>query len=282
MAMTFHFDNTGHWEADLDVKPCDRYNNAELTITLKVFLQQVNPAGGAATGTAREWGTDAAGVSGPGHGTARQIVKWTPHTWRDWTNRYQREAQDFWTGKFWLTATHDFADLDYSDKTVKYRPNIWCRFKLDLVDAAAKAQASISVVRLASSEPFFRSDAANYDSRDLDPDASTHAGHHYLQRANIHEVGHLLGLDHASSTSPACVASGNIGSESCYCATAADCGNIMGAGEGARESNASPWISAMNSLGGGSTWTTFLRRHYPRTMDEVKHNKEVTVRPHRG
>ncbi len=52
----------GRWDSELNPIPCDRYNNAELTIFLRGFLQQANPAGGAAQGTAREWGTDGGGV----------------------------------------------------------------------------------------------------------------------------------------------------------------------------------------------------------------------------
>jgi hypothetical protein len=48
--------NPNRWDNELNPLPCDRYNNTELTIFLRVFLQQVNPAGGAAAGTAREWG----------------------------------------------------------------------------------------------------------------------------------------------------------------------------------------------------------------------------------
>jgi predicted Zn-dependent protease len=273
----------GRWDSELNPLPCDRYNNAELTLFLRVFLQQANPAGGAAQGTAREWGTDAAG-SGPGHGTARRIVRWTPQAWKRWSERYQKEVQNFWSGKFWLVATHPFSELDFTDKSVTYRPNIWCRFNLTITDNAADAHTSISVVRLHPSESFFRSDSANYDDRDLEYDRSTRGGKVYRQRAHLHEVGHLLGLDHASSTSAACTAAGSVGAEPCYCATPDDCSNIMGAGEKTRESNAAPWQRAIMEHGGGAVlnWVVAPRRHYPRTLDQVRTSQQITTKPKRG
>ena len=94
IAMIGSISNPNRWDSELNSLPCDRYNNAELTIFLRVFLRQVNPAGGAAEGTAREWGTDPAGT-GSGHGPARNIVRWTPNLWAQWTQRYQREVQSF-------------------------------------------------------------------------------------------------------------------------------------------------------------------------------------------
>jgi hypothetical protein len=273
----------GRWDSELNPIPCDRYNNAELTIFLRVFLQQANPAGGAAQGTAREWGTDAAG-SGPGHGTARKIVRWSADAWNRWRGRYEREIQSFWNGRFWLVATHAFSELDFTDKSVTYRPNIWCRFNLEVTDNAANAHTSLSVVRLHASESFFRSDSANYDNCDIEYNNTNHGGKAYRQRAHLHEVGHLLGLDHAAATTAACTAAGNIGAEPCYCATADDCSNIMGAGEKVRESNASPWQRAIAEHVGGAalTWIVKLRRHYPRTLEQVRTGQQITAKRRRG
>ncbi len=284
MPLTGSRTNPGRWDSDLDPTMCDRYNNAELCVYLRVFLRQANPAGGAATGTAREWGTDAHGTSGTGRGTARRIVRWNDTTWNSWTARYQRDVQRFWDGKFWLVARHAMDELDFEDRGVTYRPNLWCRFRLRLAQSEAAAHAAISVVRLHSSETFFRSDSRHYDSRDIQISRSTHAGRAYRQSTPVHEVGHLLGLGHAAQGSAACTAAGNTGAEPCYCATASDCGNIMGAGSSRRASNASPWQLAIEEHGGGSrsNWEVKLRRHYPRTLDQVRRRGAVTSRPARG
>ncbi len=271
MTITGSRTNPGRWDSELDSRPCDRYNNAECTIPLRIFLQQVNPAGGARQGTARAWGTDEAGISGSGRGTARKIVRWTAGTWSSWCRRYQRDVQAFWHGKFWLVPRRHFSDLDFTDRGVTYRPNVWCRFRLVLVDSSASAHKSISVVRLHTSERFFRSDSSHYDNRDIEFGSSRHHSQTFRQRAHVHEAGHALGLPHASSTNAACTGSGNVGHTSCYCATALDCGNIMGAGERLRPSNAAPWQQALEEHGVGirTEWDVRMRRHYP--MQIVPH-----------
>jgi hypothetical protein len=275
--------NPGRWDSELNPLPCDRYNNAELTIAMRVFLEQANPAGGADKGTAKEWGTDASGT-GSGHGTARKIVKWTPETWNRFRRRYKSEVQSYWDGKFWLVNTANFAEMDFEDRKVTYRPNLWCRFTLEVADSAAKAHTTISVVRLGPDERVFRSDSGHYDDHDLNVKSSAHSGKTYSQRAHLHEVGHLLGLGHAAETSSACVSGGNVGAEACYCSTPDDCANVMGAGEKIRESNASPWQKAIDEHGGGSAanWTVYLKQHYPRTLEDVRLGREITACPSRG
>ena len=51
------------WDAELDRSMCDRYNNAELTLVLKLHIQKIDPSGGT--------------VTHPDHdGTPRKIVAW--------------------------------------------------------------------------------------------------------------------------------------------------------------------------------------------------------------
>ena len=61
------------WDALLDTDVCDPYNNADLTITLKMGFKQINPAKGAIIGTHNDYGDP----SSP----ARKIIKWTPAEW---------------------------------------------------------------------------------------------------------------------------------------------------------------------------------------------------------
>jgi len=48
--------NPSLWDSDIDPLPCNRYNNAELSIMLRVFLQQVNPARGRRSGNSSRVG----------------------------------------------------------------------------------------------------------------------------------------------------------------------------------------------------------------------------------
>jgi len=58
----------------------------------------------------------------------------------------------------------------------------------------------------------------------------------------------------------------------------------MGAGEKVRASNASPWQRAIEEHGGGAAlnWIVALRRHYPRTLEQVRTGLQITAKPNRG
>ena len=61
-------------------------------------------------------GTSTTGTANDHNGTARDIVRWTAAQWTAWTDRYQRECQRFWHGKFWLMTPRDFTEFDYDDR----------------------------------------------------------------------------------------------------------------------------------------------------------------------
>ena len=54
------------FDAELDETICDEYNNADLTLSLKLGFRQINPSGGAARGTYHDYGNPAK--------TARNII----------------------------------------------------------------------------------------------------------------------------------------------------------------------------------------------------------------
>ncbi len=64
------------FEAELNTDCCDPYNNAELTLTLKLGFRQINPAGGAAEGTYHDYGDAAEPTS--------KIGNWTTGSWTLW------------------------------------------------------------------------------------------------------------------------------------------------------------------------------------------------------
>ena len=223
--------------------------NCSIHLYLKIFLKKIDPAGGAATGTADDWDTK------NNHGKKRNIVKWPKGDFEAWSERYQRECQEFWDRKFWLRPPAKYDKLDFAYNKRNYRPNAECRLNLSVVSVQSLADHVIEVVKLAKTETFFRSDSGHYDDRDLNAEM-TNSG--YMQRAHIHEVGHLLTLGHSTEDSPAC----KNNNDACY----AD-DNVMGGGEVITAWDARPWQTAMEKATGlgVSQWNVSLAEVPPST-----------------
>ena len=266
------------YDVELDTDVCDAYNNADLTITLRVGFRQVNPAAGAADGTYNDYGRAT--------GTPRKIVKWSPVAWAQWKLNFVTTAQNYWNGKFWLVNNFPIYEIDRASK--KYRPNIYCRFKLIGSDAGAGVfNHVIDVVRLHSSETWFGSHSTLYDSLDTNSvqKGTDSAGKPIVQRAHVHEIGHLLGLGHVDIGKPHCLATGDTNAASCYGVADADKQSVMGQGMQLRTSHADPWrkavisLSSKGSLATAADWAAKTVRHYPRLPAEVAANLAITTRP---
>ncbi len=204
--------------------------NCGLNLYLKVFLRKVDPPNGAASGTAGDWSTRNE------RGPARNIVRWRPGEFEAWAAQYQRECQSFWDTKFWLCPPATYAGMDFQYQGTTLRPNARCGLHLSLVTSDTLADHTIEVVRLADTEPYYRSDSAHYDHRDLAPNPTSGG---LTQRAHIHEVGHLLTLGHSNESDAACVNNNPV----CYAGP-----NVMGSGEDIDTTNAVPWQNAMAAL----------------------------------
>lgn len=272
--------STASWDALLDTDVCDAYNNADLTITLKMGFKKINPPTGTAVGTYNDYG-DASSPS-------RKIVRWSAAEWAGWKNNFIRSAEKYWHGKFWLA--NNFSALEFDHKGVKYRPNIWCRFNLVGGDASAgKYHHVIEVVRLHKKENWFGSHAKLYDSLDtnLVRKGTDSKGKPIMQRAHVHEVGHLLGLGHVDIGKPHCLATSNTNAGSCYGVADADKFSVMGQGMQLRPKHANPWRRAITQLTGkgnvaiASDWNQKTTRHYPRTLAEAVAKKHIITRPKR-
>jgi hypothetical protein len=275
--------NKSDWDAELNTDVCDPYNNAELTIKLNLGFKQINPSGGAASGTYNDYGSRS--------GTPRKIVKWTSTDWASWKTHFVRSAQKFWHGKFWLV--NNFSVYDYTVKGVKYIPNIWCKFELTCGDAASLGSSGyhhvIEVVRLHRSETWFGSHSKLFDSLDsnLTIKGRDSRGNSIMQRAHVHEVGHLLGLGHVDEGKPHCPTSGNTNLGPCYGVADVDKYSVMGQGMQLRKKQANPWrramveISKKGSAASPTDWAPKLARHYPRTTAEVAAKSNITSRPKR-
>ncbi|TWS96132.1 hypothetical protein [Reyranella sp. CPCC 100927] len=290
------------FDAELNTDCCDPYNNAELTLTLRMGFKQINPSGGADKGTYHDYG-DATEPT-------RKIIKWTATSWTNWKTNFVSSAEAFWTGKFWLI--NDSGSFPFTKGTATYYPNVWCRFKLvGNESTVAGNHHTIDVVRLDPSESWFGSHSTLYDSKDTNSvkKATTSAGKKVMQRAHVHEVGHLLGLDHVDVGKPHCPAAGDTNAGMCYGVADADKLAVMGSGMQLRLENAYPWREAlrafaleelmMAAMGNPlllalgrvslsmpvasitSVWPAKMQRHYPRTEAELRAGTMITARPKR-
>lgn len=239
------------FDSELRTTMMNQTTNAELTLVLRIFLQQV--AGGTVNDADNRSFTTAA---------------WNQRVWQEWTARYQREAQAFWSGKYWLKTPVDNDDLIFTQNpgNIRWRCNVWCRFRLELATSAGTAHKTIQVANIVlprGSHPTagtFRSHETLYDQYDLGYGVYTRtdgAGHarEYYQRTFVHEVGHALGLPHigqmthnaqctADSSSPQ-----GTNSDSCYGTVHSERRDVMGFGE-------------RRSLHDGTPWQNRIGRHF--------------------
>jgi len=288
--------NLAKFDATLNTDCCDSRNNAELTLKLKLGFRQINPAGGAASGMYNDYGSAT--------GTPRKIVKWTPGEWSLWKQNFVRSAERFWHGKFWLV--NQLGLYGYKVGSQIWLPNVWCRFDLVGSDSTSGTHHHvIDVVRLDSTETWFGSHSTLYDSLDTNSvqKGTDSAGNAIMQRAHVHEVGHLLGLGHVDIGKAHCPATSNTNASACYGIADQDKNSVMGQGMQLRLEHAAPWITAMQAFVKAEPkstvytlppptllqtpgralmllfpWVPKLKRHYPRTPAEVEAGTLVTAR----
>lgn len=271
------------FDALLDTDVCNAHTNADLTLTLKMGFRQVNPAGGAAKGTHNDYGSPS--------GTPRKIIKWTVADWAAWKTGFCRSAQAFWDQKFWLiNGAGAFAFKAGSNIFI---PNVYCRFALVGSDASAGIHHHvIDVVRLDPSENWFGSHSTLYDSKDtLAVKKGTDSkGRAIMQRAHVHEVGHLLGMGHVDEGKAHCPASGDTNAGACYGVTDTDKNSVMGQGMRLDPKHGAPWLTALAEFvkaeSPSSVYTApaakviaataVMKRHYPRTTAEFEAGKMLT------
>lgn len=274
------------YDASLDTDRCSASTNADLTLTMRMGFRQINPLGGTAAGTYNDFGSPS--------GTPRKIIKWTPRDWATWKTNFCHSAQLFWDGKFWIDNRR--GAFAVRQRTDIFIPNAFCRFKLIGSDAATGFHHHvIDVVRLASDESWFGSHSTLYDSRDTAPvqKAMNSKGKPIMQRAHVHEVGHLLGLGHVAIGQPGCPATGDTNISPCYGVTDADKYSVMGGGMRRDAIHGAAWRDAFDDFAKLEPRSSIyvpppakvrqsspvLKRIYPRTTAEFEAGPLITKLP---
>lgn len=269
--------STPKWDAELNTDVCTEYDNADLTLTLNLGFKQINPAGGAATGTYHDYGDATA--------PARKTIKWTPGAWDAWMAKFVKSAQAYWHGKFWLM--NNFPEYEKAIKGVTYRPNIWCKLVINGADATIGTfHHTIEVVRLDKTENWFGSHSTLYDNLDIKPvkKNTNSKGRPIIQQAHVHEIGHLLGLGHVDIGKAHCPAVGNTNLGACYGVADDDMQTVMGSGMVLLPKFATPWRKAMIQLSTKGSiltltdWEAEMKKQYPRTSTEAIAGRKITVK----
>ena len=265
-----------HFDAELNTDICDTNINMDLTLTLRIGL---------------EWLSNDGSDMEDGSGTPRKTIPWTPGAWAQWKDNFVKTSESYWSGKFWLLNETGLFAVKKGGQT--YIPNAYCKLKIVLQDARlSNNHSTVDVVRLHPSETAFREADYRFSSRvmDLRPVVKNSTGKTIMQRPGLHEVGHLLGMNHVDYGKTHCPTGSPQNERVCYGVADIDLGSIMGAGMQLREANARPWQIAMqkfaitqgqtgqppvpglftDALAGLKLWDAKMARVYPRTVQEVQ------------
>jgi len=238
----------GTFDADLNPDVRNRTTNADLTLYIRINFQKIDPTPGVTTYSDAD-------------GTAVPIRAWTNSEWITWKRRFLTDCQRKWNGKFWLRTPATYNRLNWPETSPTHRCNLYCRFEISEQSNSHGAHAVIPVVKV-SRRHFFRSHMLLYSSNDLHAERLTRGTNFFT---HVHEIGHLIGLDHPGIAAAGC---SNGGEAVCYAAPDGDDRGIMGRGSQPRTTHAEPWRKAAAALTGVSKnqWTASLSRVYPQPV----------------
>ena len=199
--------------------------NCTLTINLKVFLHPYS------------------GVTYQRRGQTYKTRAWRNAEWSEFVFLYKHISNHYWNNRFWLTPPASFAELDLPLDRPTHRPNVFCRLNLEIAKTRGESHVEIEVVHLDNDEPKpFRSHSRLYDDKDV----QVKSNGKYLQIPVVHEVAHLLGIDHPGLAAgrPACLRNGNL--KACYGKDGYERDQISGSGMAFRVQHAEPWRDRMS------------------------------------
>ncbi len=253
--------DAGTFDSELRTTMMNRITNAELTLVLKVNLQQATGSGG---------------TINDADGTAFTLVPWTTRAWNHFREVYRLSSISFWSGHFWLKTPHDNSELNWPSAHATHRCNVWCRFRLELVVSGGHRTIQVANIRPprgGGNAGTFRSYDTLYDDFDLGVAVYHRGAHHvYYQRTFVHEVGHALGLPHiAQMTGNAACPAANTNADACYGTVPSEREDVMGFGHHLSLHDARPWMTRIYShfrdtsgfIGPPSSFDPSKRREYP-------------------
>lgn len=236
----------GTFDADISMHGANRLNNADLTVYLRINFQKIDPTPG--NTTYRDWDN-----------TAVPIRAWRGQQFDRWKRRFMRDCKRKWDRKFWLLTPQSYTGLNVPRGNPVVRSNLYCRFDISEQATSAGAHAVIPVVRIDGNHTF-RSHMLLYDDRDLRPQTRTEGSTFFT---HVHEIGHLMGLNHPGDGLPGCTAGG--GDPACYADAGGDDTGVMGRGSRIMARHATPWKKAAAALTSTreTDWTAFTSRVFP-------------------
>jgi hypothetical protein len=261
--------NSYIWDAELNTGVCSPSTNAMLTLTMKLAFNRVDPDEGAAEGM---YATNDAHQC--------KIHRWNTDAFERWCHLVIKGAEQFWSGKFWLVNTFDV--LEFASHGMQYRSHVSCQLKI-VPTPSEQAHATVDVIRLDKSEVKFRSSDYVFREQDielaltmLDSD-----GLPTYQRAYLHEMGHLLGLEHIDVGKEHCPLEGDTNKLVCYSKGPVDQRTLMGGGSTLVPKFALPWQKAIVKLTGkgdamsGNDWEARLVRIVPERLSNSIASRHV-------
>lgn len=259
MISSYHF----HRDYDSLLHSPNHRNISNLSILLRVHLHPHNPP----TDDAKEgkWKQD---------GTTYHYQRWNPSEFDTFKAAVKRDAEFYLNWPLmglWLLpdplerlpdAKEEMKQLTHArPMSSRFRPIVQCGLTVILVDKAKESHVSFDVLRLKDGEPDFRSyDVNRKNKRDRgmltqrDVDHGKRGGPSgYPQNTVVHELGHVLNLDHINIKHPRC----RKGDEDiCYGAPGSQKRrNWQGAGNLVTKDNAMPWLRAIYRHSSALVWS---------------------------